>query len=222
MNKKKFGDNDFNFFTNGVLEDENFFQKSSDMFSYYQSNNLGRHLNGYDYNILQDDAYKNLKNELLKLEFHITKIEKDLESIDEQILIASEMKDYQTLDWLNQRRRTKINELEQASALYNQAGLSAKLSDGITNIVSPNFKKMKFLSKFWERIKQKLPLPYQKFFQLKKNLKKLEAIHKNVDELMTLGSPLNEGEERYEQISKYIAKANNIQSQLYKNIRNPK
>lgn len=220
MNNHKKQDNIF--LKKDSFEENNFFLRKSENIYQYQTNVSGRHLNDYDSNILQDDAYKNLKNELLKLEYQILKIEKELHIIDEQIIIAKEINDYATIDWLAQRRNLLKNDLEQISQLYNKTSLSAKLSDEITNIVSPEFKQIKFIKTFCNKLKSLLPKDFKSLFELKGTLKKLEAIHKNIDELMSSSAPYGEINNRYEQISKYITKANNIQAQIYKDLRKTK
>ena len=65
-----------NFFTNSEskIYDEDFTQNTS----FYEPS---RRLNDYDYNILKEDAYKEINDELFKLEYKISKIEEDLKHI---------------------------------------------------------------------------------------------------------------------------------------------
>ena len=65
-----------------------------------------------------------------------------------------------------------------------------------------------------EKIVEKLPAPFSKIFELKKSLTKLENINKSVDELMRLNIPYGENINKYEQLSRYIIKANSIQSEI--------
>ena len=50
--------------------------------------------------------------------------------------------------------------------------------------------------------------------ELKQSLNKLENINKSVDELMTLQTPYGEADEKYDQLSKYITRANTIQAKI--------
>ena len=65
----------------------------------------------------------------------------------------------------------------------------------------------------------KLPKRFATVLEVKKSLSKLENISRNVDELMTLQTPYGEAGDKYEQLSKYIIKANNIQAQIAKSLK---
>ena len=58
----------------------------------------------------------------------------------------------------------------------------------------------------------KLPKQLSTVIELKKSLSKLKNINRSVDELMSLNAPYGEKSDKYEQLSKYIIKANSIQS----------
>ena len=64
-----------------------------------------------------------------------------------------------------------------------------------------------------------LPQKFSTSMELKKSLLKLDNINKSVDELMTLQTPYGEAQDKYEQLSKYIVKANNIQAEISKHLR---
>lgn len=221
MENSNLSDNQHNFFTNKTNKDADFFIQDDLQYLFNNTINNNRHLNDYDYNILQEDAYKNLKDELLKIEYKITKIENDIKSIEEQIVIVKDIKDDARLNWLQSRRNKLGAELETLKFLYNQKSVSAKFSNQLTNFVPRNItdKNLKFSNVFGilpECIKKLLPNKILSFFELKTSIQKLEAIHKNVDELMTNQAPYGEIETHYERLSTYISKANNIQSKLYK------
>ena len=55
--------------------------------------------------------------------------------------------------------------------------------------------------------------------ELKQSLNKLESINKNVDELMTMQTPYGEAADKYAQLSKYIARANNIQAKISRSLK---
>ena len=55
--------------------------------------------------------------------------------------------------------------------------------------------------------------------EIKSSLDKLENINKSVDELMSMKIPYGESNYRYDILSKYISKANSIQSEISKVIR---
>ena len=63
-----------------------------------------------------------------------------------------------------------------------------------------------------------LPKRFSSVLELKKSLSKLENINKSVDELMTLQTPYGEALDKYEQLSRYITRANTIQAQISKQL----
>ena len=65
----------------------------------------------------------------------------------------------------------------------------------------------------------KLPRKIASVFAIRNSLSKLANINKSVDDLMRYKYPYGEAATRYEQLSKYIAKANSIQSEIYKFIK---
>ena len=108
--------------------------------------------------------------------------------------------------------------------IYSDSSLSAKISGEIFNFI-PNSIKNKFslfnkvLTSVSEIFLSKLPKRFSSGLEIRKSLAKLENISKNVDELMTLQTPYGEAQDKYEQLSKYIIKANNIQAQISKYLR---
>ena len=77
----------------------------------------------------------------------------------------------------------------------------------------------KTLSLLYETLVSKMPKRLSSVLELKQSLEKLENINRSVDELMTLQTPYGEGVDKYEQLSKFIVKANNIQAQISKSLR---
>ena len=72
---------------------------------------------------------------------------------------------------------------------------------------------------FFDILIPKLPQNLTSVIELKKSLVKLENLNKSVDELMGMNIPYGENYNKYEQLSKYIIKANSIQSQITKQIK---
>jgi peptide subunit release factor 1 (eRF1) len=65
-----------------------------------------------------------------------------------------------------------------------------------------------------------MPRQLSSIFELKKTLAKLENLNRSVDELMSLNIPYGENINKYEQLSKYIIKANSIQAEISRYIKN--
>ncbi len=221
--ERNFSENNVNnFFTD--KEDGNFFleQERSITSDYIQE--PVRRLNDYDFNLLKEDAYKDVSDELLKLEYRISKMEGEYRKIDSQIQSARDICDYDTVEYLMTRKRQLYEDLRVLAQIYNEKTLSSKISGGIFNILSPRIReKLKKLNNTIKVIKDSivsnLPGKFSTVQEIKQSLNKLENISKSVDELMTLQTPYGEAADKYEQLSKYITKANAIQAKIVKTLR---
>lgn len=221
--ERNFSENNVNnFFTD--KEDGNFFleQERSITSDYIQE--PVRRLNDYDFNLLKEDAYKDVSDELLKLEYRISKMEGEYRKIDSQIQSARDICDYDTVEYLMTRKRQLYEDLRVLAQIYNEKTLSSKISGGIFNILSPRIReKLKKLNNTIKVIKDSivsnLPGKFSTVQEIKQSLNKLENISKSVDELMTLQTPYGEDADKYEQLSKYITKANAIQAKIVKTLR---
>ena len=192
--------NKTNIFQSGSNENNFFVQQES-----FQTNDMPtepvRRLNDYDYNILREDAYKDVSDELFKLEYKISRLEEELTGVDGQIQSARDISDYDTVE------------------IYNDKSLSAKISGSLFNIISPNIKShfsklSKNLNSLKNNFLSSMSGKFASVQELKQSLNKLENINKSVDELMTLQTPYGEAGEKYDQLSKYITRANTIQAKI--------
>lgn len=215
---------DNNFFNKEVSQqEENFFTPHV----VYSSNILNeplRRLNDYDSNILKEDAYKDISDEAFKLEYKISKLEAQIKDIDNQIQAARDIRDFELLETLFSRKKVFQEDLQSLLEIYNDTSLSAKISGGITGILPKKLKDHFSIIKkttdiIAERLLSMMPQKFSTSMELKKSLLKLENINKSVDELMTLQTPYGEAQDKYEQLSKYIVKANNIQAEISKHLR---
>ena len=181
-----------------------------------------RRLNDYDSNLLEEGAYKDVDDELFKIEYKISKAEENIKILDSQIQAARDISDYDLINELTTRREMLIIELETLILSYNEKSLSAKFSGRISNIFSAQNKKnhfKKFFEKFSNIILSILPKRLSSVLELKRSLTKLENINKSVDELMSFKAPYGENLNKYEQLSKYIIKANSIQAKISNHIK---
>lgn len=199
------------------MKDDNFFLGIGD-------DNLNseptRRLNDYDYNILKEDAYKDISNELFKLEYKISKLEEELKSIELQIQSARDISDYDSVEVLTNRKRQLQEDLAGLVEIYNDKSLSAKISGGVFNLFKDKVSKLNnVLTNLKNSIISVLPGKMSSVIELKQSLNKLESINKNVDELMTMQTPYGEAADKYEQLSKYIARANNIQAKISRSLK---
>lgn len=203
--------------TNFFLSDEN----SVELFDNQNITEPSRRLNDYDFNLLKEDAYKDVSDDLFKLEYKISRIEEEIKSVDSQFELAMEIQDYNLTEELNERKKILQEDLESLVAIYNDKSLSARISDKILNLFGDKVKKLllninKKTLNLSEVILSKLPKQFSSAIELKKSLLKLENLNKSVDELMSLNIPYGENFNKYEQLSKYIIKANSIQSEISK------
>ncbi len=209
---------------NKIQGDQNFFMSQQEADSNLYIQEPARRLNDYDMNILQEDAYKDVKDEVFKLEYKISRLEGQIRDLDNQIQAAREIKDFVQLETLFSRKKILRDDLDSLLEIYSDSSLSAKISGEIFNFI-PNSIKNKFslfnkvLTSVSEIFLSKLPKRFSSGLEIRKSLAKLENISKNVDELMTLQTPYGEAQDKYEQLSKYIIKANNIQAQISKYLR---
>jgi hypothetical protein len=184
-----------------------------------------RRLNDYDFNLLKEDAYKDVSDDLFKLEYKISRIEEEIKNLESQIESAREIGDYDMIKTLSTKKTLLEEDFEALIAIYNDKSISAKISDKILNLFDGKLKNnlknihTKF-SNFSEKIIDKMPRQLSSIFELKKTLAKLENLNRSVDELMSLNIPYGENINKYEQLSKYIIKANSIQAEISRYIKN--
>lgn len=210
--------NQRNIFESGSNE-TNFFAQQESLQTNNKQTEPIRHLNDYDYNILREDAYKDVSDELFKLEYKISRLEKELAAIDGQIQSARDISDYDTVEYLLNRKKQTKEDLESLIEIYNDKSLSAKISGSLFNIISPGVKnQFAKLTKNFNSLKDNflssLSGRFASVQELKQSLNKLENINKSVDELMALRTPYGEDGEKYDQISRYITRANAIQAKI--------
>lgn len=219
MEQDSFINNQKNIFNQKISEEnENNFFLHSEPRSMHSEH--VKRLNDYDYNILKEDAYKDVSDEVFKLEYKISKAEDELKNIDKQIQAAKDIHDFNLVEKLFNKKKILEEDLKGLIEIYNDTSLSAKISGGITN----KFKEQiavgkKVLNGLSEVIISKLPKRFSTVLEIKKSLSKLENISKNVDELMTLQTPYGEAGDKYEQLSKYITRANAIQAEISKSLK---
>ena len=189
------------------------------------SSEPAKRLNDYDFNILKEDAYKDISDDLFKLEYKISKTEEEIKDFETQILSAKEIGDYNLIEDLTTRKNILSEDLEALIAIYNEKSLSAKITDKFINFLGKTFKTdLKNLNQNYkllsEKILSKLPKQFSSIIELKRSLNKLENLNKSVDELISMNIPYGENYNKYEQLSKYIIKANSIQAEISHYIKN--
>ncbi|MCQ2738788.1 MAG: hypothetical protein MJ237_01020 [bacterium] len=178
-----------------------------------------KHLNDYDHNLLEEDAYKDIDDNTLKLEYKISKTEKAIQNVDLQISSAREINDIKLINDLENQKTLLVKEYNNLIATYNKS-MPAKISDSIMEFFGKIFNKNSInnssYSNFETKFLSRMPKKILSNIELRKSLNKLENINKSVDELIKLDIPIGDNTDKYMQLSKYIIKANAIQSQIRK------
>ncbi len=211
-----------NIFNKSTEHNNNFFvseESSAITFPSIPTSDRQRRLNDYDFNLLREDAYKDISDDLFKLEYKISKVESEIKSLDTQIQAAIDINDDSLIYELTERKKLAEDDYVSLVAIYNDKSISAKVSGSISNIFGEKIKnkyanlqnKLQDLSK---RFIYKLPKPFSSIIELKQSLNKLENINRSVDELMSMNIPYGENINKYEQLSKYIIRANEIQGEI--------
>ena len=215
-----FVNNNDNPFQKAVEDDNNFFLQPENIAMKQKTSEPTRRLNDLDSNILREDAYKEVTDEVFKLEYKISKLEDDLKELDNQIQAAKDIHDFSLVENLYERKKQLKDDLAGLIEIYNDTSLSAKISGGFTNKIKEKVGGVRnIFAKFGDTLVSHLPKKFSSSLEIKKSLSKLENISKNVDELMTLTTPYGEAMDKYEQLSKYIIKANAIQAQIAKSLK---
>ncbi|MBR2429833.1 hypothetical protein IKB17_00010 [bacterium] len=198
----------------------NFFlmEKAPVLHSQPKSETLKR-LNDYDFNLLKEDAYKDVSDDLFKLEYKISKIEEEIKTNLSQLESARDIGDLNLINDLVLKKKHLEEDYEALIAIYNDKSFSAKISDKIISVFGANAKNkiQQFQSNIAivsEKIISKMPKQFSTVIELRKSLNKLENLNKSVNDLMTLNIPYGENLNKYDQLSKYIIKANAIHADI--------
>ena len=210
----------------GIEYKESFIEDDNPFFNMQLSyQEPARRLNDYDNNILEDGAYKNLNDDLFKLEYKISKTEENIKILQAEINTAIELNDFNKVQDLQRKLSLEMNEYKNLRTLYNSKTLSAKITDSFSGIFDKTIGTKlinvnKNIFKVYQYFIAKLPKKLIAVLKLKKSLGILENINKNVDDLVTMTVPYGENIDKYRQLSKYIAKANSIHSEISNCLKN--
>ena len=205
--------------------DANFFVAGSNLEQKHEQSKqpFSPRINDYDSNILENNAYQDIPDEMLKIEHKMGILENILDKMNNEIdALESLGADIQICD-LKERKRKIEQELVEMNKNYSQLGLSAKISGQITSVINyTSNKKLNALSRFKLFLSKKVLARISKKFQSNQNMKEalenLSSINMSVDELINLQAPYGEAINRYEKLTAYINKANIIHSQISKNM----
>lgn len=187
--------------------------------------NLGKRINDFDSNILENNAYKNIPDDMLKLEYEIGILEGSLAKLTSEVEALESLGDAIQISDLKERKRKIEEALAQLNKKYSELGLSAKISCQIASAVGFTSKrKPRLFSQIKGFVVSKILVKLSKKFgynqAMKESLAKLANINANVDELINLQVPYGETLNRYEKLTAYLNKANAIHSSISRDINN--
>ena len=140
-----------------------------------------RRLNDYDFNLLKEDAYKDVSDDIFKLEYKISKTEEEIKSINTQILAAEDIQDTDTIEILKNRKQLLEDDYEALVEMYNDKSLSAKITDSFSSLLTDGMKTkindiQLQISKYTNVFISKLPKRFSKILELKKSLSKPSSV----------------------------------------------
>lgn len=203
--------------------EENFFISNSNKDNEQQKQTFAPRINDYDSNILEDNAYQLISDEMFKIEHKIGVLENNLLKINNEIDALQTLGAYLQVAELEERKQKIERELTELNKKYSELGLSSRISGQIaaavnftsnkkTNVFlkAKNFLSRKILAKISKKI------GYNQ--AIKEALENLCNINSGVDELIKMQIPYGETAKRYEKLTAYLNKANVIHSQISKNM----
>lgn len=207
-------------------EAENFFAKSVD--SQKQAANdsqiIGSRLNDYDSNILENNAYHDMPDEMFKLEHKINILEQSLAQMNIEIDALESLGAQIQVSDLKERRRKIEEELKELNNKYCKLGVSSNISGHIASVVNftsnKKFENVDKVKNFVEKnILAKISKKFNQNLTMKDALDKLSSINLSVDELVNMQVPYGENLTRYEKLSAYLNKANVIHAKIAHDIK---
>lgn len=182
------------------------------------TDNLFQHkrINDYDSNILNENSFKELDDESLKIEYMLNEKKEELQHLNNKIKgaqLLGKLLDVMELKIQAKKLENEITELKNEYAKQNLADrLSSKLPKNRRR-VSP----LKLIARFLTRkIFSKISKKFKSIADLGDSLDVLESINDNVDELIAMKVPYGETKANYEKLTNYLYRANRIHSEINK------
>lgn len=204
--------------------EENFFnafqhrQNNSENQQPQKNNVVPLRLNDLDSNILENKAYNDMPDKILKLEHKISNIENAVNKITRDIQTLENLGyDIQLYD-LKDKRSKLEEELARLKQEYSEQDLSAKFSNGIASALNLAGKHTNFIDNFKHLFANKVLVKVSKNFKyaqtMKEALENLSNINDSVDELIKMQVPYGENLARYKKLTAYLNKANCIHAEI--------
>lgn len=180
-------------------------------------------INDFDSNILENNAYQGIGDDVFKLEHKIEMLEQTLLKVNNEIDALKSLGAQIQISDLIERKKKIETALIELNDKYIQLGLSARISGHIATAVGQNTgkketsftKAKKFLLK---NVLSKLSKKFDYKETMQEALENLSSINSSVDELINMKTPYGETVARYEKLTAYLNKANVIHSKIARNV----
>lgn len=175
-----------------------------------------KRLNDYDLNILNDNSFRELDDDALKMEYLIEEKEAKLDSINAKIKGAEFIG--KLLDVMELRIQAKEleNEIAELKSEYAKRNMKERLTANKAK-TKTRIAPLKVIARFLTRkIFSKISKKFKSIADLGDSLDVLTSINTNVDELIAMKVPYGETKANYEKLTNYLYRANKIHSQINK------
>lgn len=185
---------------------------------------FAKRLNAIDSDMLEENAYKALDNEDLKLEKRIENIETSLKSVNEKLIVAETIQDQAAIKELSKQKKLLSRNLESLQLEYQSQNLDTKMTSVMAQILkfpeNTKDKINKFLKNLFRRSKLiRRYTPIMRAIMVRDTLGRLDKINKSVDELVKMKVPFGEQEERYETLVNHLSRAGALHSQILRELK---
>lgn len=175
-----------------------------------------KRLNDYDLNILNDNSFKNIDDEVLKMEYLIAEKEEALDNLNNKIKGAELIGKLLDVMELKLQAKTIENELNKLKSEYAKRNITERLTPKIHK-TKKKLSPLKYFARFVTRkIFAKISKKFKSIADLGDSLDTLTSINDNVDELIAMKVPYGETKANYEKLTNYLYRANRIHSDISK------
>ena len=179
-----------------------------------------KRLNSIDTNMLEESSSPGFEDSSLSLEYRIKTKKETITELNKKIRIAEELGNRQDLFVLKAKKQRIDSELKSLSKEYFSADNSKYYSN--KNSAATLHKKtfINTINRFIRRyVLAKISKRFSLLVSLGDSLETLNAINRNVDELMKTKTPYGETKQNYEKLTEYLNTANKIRSQINRSMK---
>lgn len=186
-----------------------------------QSEVFKKRLNSMDSTMLEEVAYQILDNEELKLEKKIEILEKDLQDINEKLIVAKAIQDNNKFVELTKQKSILKHNIEALKKEYKQASSDTMITSVVTKALSiPSKLRKKIKKSLMDFLRHSKVLkkitPLFRALLVRDTIGKLNKINKSIDELVNMKIPFGEQESRYKTLVKHLSTAGALHAQILK------